>query len=99
LDVKDDFPATFRARRIALGLTQDRAAAAAGVGRGTLIAFENGEARITLANLRRLMAVVGLELAAREASARPTLDELPHAYASEQPAPRKRASRKRRHST
>jgi transcriptional regulator with XRE-family HTH domain len=87
----------FRARRIALGLGQDQAAQAAGIGRGTLIAFENGEGRISLANLRRLMAVVGLELATRDASPRPTLDELPRAYAEDETqATRKRAPKKSR---
>lgn len=90
----------FRARRIALGLTQQQAAEAAGIGRGTLIAFENGEAGISLANLRRLMAAVGLELATREATRRPTFDELAGRYgADDEPARRKRAARKpRKHS-
>jgi transcriptional regulator with XRE-family HTH domain len=87
---------TFRARRIALGLSQDRAANAAGIGRGTLIAFENGEGRISLTNLLRLMAIVGLELETRDASRRPTLDELSRTYAEDDhQKPRKRAPRNR----
>ena len=93
-------PVIFRARRIALGLTQEQAAEAAGLGRGTLIAFERGEGGISLANLRRLMAAVGLELATREATRRPTFDELAERYgADDKPALRKRAPRKpRKHS-
>lgn len=66
-------------------LTQKQVAAAAGIAPGTLIAFEGGEGRISLANLRRLVAVLGLELATREASRRPTLDELSERYAEEEP--------------
>ena len=70
----------FRARRIRLGLTQDQAAAAAGLSRRTISDFENGGGRISLANLNRLLRVVGLELATREAIGRPTLDELSDRY-------------------
>ena len=87
----------FRRRLSALRLAQEEAAQAAGIGRGTLIAFENGDGRISLGNLRRLMAVVGLALATRDASRRPTLDELSRTYATAEPdPPRRRASKKRR---
>jgi transcriptional regulator with XRE-family HTH domain len=90
----DTLSEIFRARRLALGLTQAQAAAAAGLGTRTLVAFENGQGRISLANLRRAMAIVGLELTAREASRRPTLDELSERYTGEEPEPkRKRAPR------
>lgn len=86
----------FRLRRIALGLTQEQAATAAGVGARTLAAFEGGQGGISLANLRRLMGAVGLELATREASRRPTLDELPQRYGGDEARPmRKRAPRKK----
>jgi transcriptional regulator with XRE-family HTH domain len=92
----DSIASTFRNRRLALGITQEQAAKAAALARRTLIAFESGEGRISLANLRRLMAVVGLELSTREATRRPTLDELSSAYTGDDPAPsRKRARRKR----
>ena len=88
----DKLPATFRARRIALGLSQAQAAEAAGISRGTVVAFENGDGRISLVNLRRLMLAVGLELSTREASKRPTLDELSEHYAdADAPPSRKRA--------
>ena len=88
----------FRARRIALG--QQQATEAAGLGRGTLIAFERGEGGISLTSLCRLMAAAGLELATREATRRPTFDELAERYgADDGPALRKRAARKpRKHS-
>jgi transcriptional regulator with XRE-family HTH domain len=92
-----DLPSIFRARRTALGLGQEQAAAAANVSRRTLVSFESGEGGISLANLRRLMAAVGLELTTREASRRPTLDELSERYGAEEAAPqRKRAPRKRK---
>lgn len=76
-------PEFYRARRVALGLTQERAAIAAGVSRRTLVDFETGGDGISLGNLNRLMRAVGLELAAREVSPRPTLDELTEEYGVE----------------
>ncbi len=73
----------YRARRVRLGLTQERAAIAAGVSRRTLVDFETGGDGISLGNLNRLMRAVGFELAARDVSPRPTLDELPHEYGPE----------------
>lgn len=91
----DDLSGVFRARRVALGLTQQQAATAAGLAPRTLAAFEGGAGRISLANLRRLVAVVGLELATREATRRPTLDELSERYGGDEPRPmRKRASKR-----
>jgi transcriptional regulator with XRE-family HTH domain len=93
----DTIASTFRARRIALGLDQEQVASLAGVSRGTVKALESGEGRITLKNVRRLLTVVGLDVAAREAMKRPTLDELSERYGTEETTPpRKRASRKRR---
>ncbi|MEO7812041.1 MAG: helix-turn-helix domain-containing protein [Usitatibacter sp.] len=91
------FEAEYRARRISLGLTQEAAARAAGISRRTLTAFEGGAGGLSLANLKRLMSAVGLVLAAREATSRPTLDELSSHYGGEEPKPlRKRARRKGR---
>lgn len=93
----DTIASTFRARRIALGLDQEQVASLAGVSRGTVKALESGEGRITLRNVRRLLTVVGLDVAAREAMQRPTLDELSERYATVETAPpRKRASKRRR---
>lgn len=94
----DALPATFRNRRLALALTQDAAAQRARVTRKTVSDFENGRTSISLVNLVRLMAAVGLELTTRETSARPTLDELAERYSGseEEPGPRKRAPRMRR---
>jgi transcriptional regulator with XRE-family HTH domain len=89
----DRLATTFRARRIALGLSQAQAAEAAGISRGTLTAFENGEGRISLGNLRRLMSAVGLELSTREASKRPTLDELAEHYADTDAQPSRKRTR------
>jgi len=64
-----------------------------------LRAFESGGLGISLGNLRRLFAIVGLDIATREASSRPTLDELEARYADDEDAPvakRKRIARKRR---
>lgn len=92
----DAIASTFRARRIALGLDQEQVASLAGLSRGTVKALESGEGRITLRNVRRLLAVVGLDVAAREAMQRPTLDELSERYGTEETtAPRKRASKRR----
>ena len=85
-----------RKRRVAWGLTQDQAAAAAGVSRRTVSDFETGRERITLGNLNRLLRALGLELATREASGRPTLDELSDRYRGEEaPKMRQRARRKK----
>lgn len=87
---------TYRNRRIALGLTQDQAAAKAGVARRTLVDFETGGEGISVANLRRLMNAVGLEIAAREQASRPTLDELSERYqGADTPVARKRARPKK----
>jgi transcriptional regulator with XRE-family HTH domain len=86
----------YRERRISLGLTQEQAATAAGVSRRTLIDFETGGERISLRNLNRLLRAVGLELATRERSPRPTLDELADHYRGEEiQKPRQRARRKK----
>ena len=74
----------FRERRIRLGLTQEQAAAAAGLSRRTVIDFETGGERISIGNLARLLGAIGLELTARERSPRPTLDELPDQYRGEE---------------
>lgn len=91
-------PDTFRKRRLALALTQDTAAQRAGVTRKTVSDFENGRTSISLVNLIRLMAAVGLELTTRETSARPTLDELSERYSGfeDEAGPRKRAPKTRR---
>lgn len=86
----------FRERRLHLDLTQEQAAAAAGLSRRTLIDFESGGDRISVGNLDRLLNAVGLELAARERSPRPTLDELSGLYGGEDaPKPRQRARPKK----
>lgn len=89
----------FRARRIALGMTQAAVAAAARLSRKTVSDFETGSASISTANLARLLATVGLELAVREASRRPTLDELQRRLGETEPdtpPARKRVGRQRR---
>ena len=97
INVLDAIADLFRLRRIGLGMTQAQTAAAAGLSTRTLSAFESGQGRISLSNLRRLMAVVGLELSTREASKRPTLDELAQHYKADQPEPTaKRAPRHRK---
>jgi transcriptional regulator with XRE-family HTH domain len=89
-------PHEIRQRRIAQGLTQQQVADAARVSRKTLSDFEAGRERITLGNLNRLLRAVGLELATREASRRPTLDELADRYRGEDvPRSRQRAGRKK----
>jgi transcriptional regulator with XRE-family HTH domain len=95
----DGIADTFRTRRIAHGLSQAQAAEAAGLSLRTLRSFESGGLGISLGNLRRLLAIVGLDLATREAAARPTLDELEARYAGDEnaPAPKpKRIARKRK---
>lgn len=86
----------FRERRIALGMTQDHAARFAGISRKTVSDFENNRGRITLGKLNRLFRAVGLELVAREASARPTLDELGDRYAADATPTRARRVRRRK---
>ena len=95
----DSLSSLFRSRRISLGMTQTQASTAAGLATRTVSAFESGQGRISLSNLRRLMAVVGLELSTREASNRPTLDELSQHYEADEAQPsHKRASRQRKKS-
>ena len=85
-----------RQRRLARGLTQGEAAAAAGLSRKTLSDLEAGRERITLGNLNRLLRAVGLELATREAAGRPTLDELSDRYRGEEASKtRQRVRRKK----
>lgn len=85
-----------RLRRVHQRLTQAQVAAAAGVSRRTISDFEAGRERITLGNLNRLLRALGLELATREASGRPTLDELSDRYQGEEaPKLRQRARRKK----
>lgn len=86
--------AAFHARRLERGITQEAAAHAARLTRKTVSDFENGKSSISAANLSRLLAAVGLELAAREASRRPILDELAQRYGGEEASegePRRRA--------
>ncbi len=88
----------FHARRLERGVTQEAAARAARLTRKTVSDFENGKGSISAANLSRLLAAVGLELVAREASRRPTLDELPQRYSGEEAeeGTRRRARRRAR---
>ena len=88
----------FLARRIALGMTQQAVASAAGLTRKTISDFENSKASITVVNLQRILSVVGLELVTREASTMPTLDELASRYPDnddEFPPGRRRGNRSR----
>jgi len=71
-------------RRRALRMTQSAVAAAAGLTQKTVSDFETAKAHIRLGNFERLLAVLGLELATREASPRPTLDELAARYPDEE---------------
>lgn len=65
------------ARRKERKLTQTAVARSAGVSRATLEALENGRlGELGHAKLSRILAVLGLEFALREASPRPTLDDL-----------------------
>lgn len=86
----------FRQRRIDQGLTQDEVAAAAGVSRKTLSELEAGREKITLGKLSRLLRAVGLELATREASPRPTLDELADRYRGEDASTSRRRARRKK---
>ncbi len=76
---------TFSKRRHLLGMKQDEVATAAGLARKTVSDFENGKTSMTVGRLIKLMRVVGLELTTREASSRPTLDELADRYPDEEP--------------
>jgi transcriptional regulator with XRE-family HTH domain len=86
---------TFRDRRVKLGITQEDAARAAGMTRKTVSDFENGRGRMSLNNLNRLLGSVGLELAIREASPRPTLDELSTRYRGQEPEHARHRARRR----
>ncbi|MGQ0656078.1 MAG: helix-turn-helix domain-containing protein [Betaproteobacteria bacterium] len=86
----------FHARRLERGITQEAAARAARLTRKTVSDFENGRSAISVANLSRLLAVVGLELVTREASRRPTLDELAERYRGEEAAPESAPRRRAR---
>ena len=81
-----DFRSSFHDRRLARGMTQEEAAKSARLSRKTVSDFENGNSSISVANLSRLLGVVGLELAVREARRRPTLDELVERNRSAEPA-------------
>lgn len=86
----------FLERRLGLVLTQAEVAERSHVARKTVSDFENGRASISTATLAKLLATVGLELAVREASRRPTLDELQsrqHAAEPQAPPPPRRARR------
>jgi transcriptional regulator with XRE-family HTH domain len=85
---------SFRRHRLLRGLSQREVAASARVSRTTMSDFENGGMRISVANLQRLLHPLGLTLAFREASSRPTLDEVADLYRAAEPEPlRKRAPR------
>lgn len=65
------------ARRKARKLSQTALARSAGVSRATLEALENARiGELGYAKLSRVLAVLGLEMALREARTRPTLDDL-----------------------
>lgn len=65
------------ARRKERKLTQTALARSAGVSRATLEALENGRlGELGHAKLSRILALLGWEFALREASPRPTLDDL-----------------------
>ena len=85
---------TYRDRRLLLGLTQAEVALSAGISRKTLSDFENGRGKITLGKLTRVLRAVGLELMAREASSRPTLDELSERYPTDEPPVKIRRARR-----
>jgi transcriptional regulator with XRE-family HTH domain len=83
-----------RRHRLERGITQEAVAHAARLTRKTVSDFENGNISISAANLSRLLAAVGLELAVRELSRRPNLDELAQRYCGEEAQddePRRRA--------
>ena len=52
--------AAVRDRRVASGLTQDQLALVAGVGRDTVMAFENGRGGISLSKAFRVLKALGL---------------------------------------
>ena len=74
-DAGDDaFASGLRRHRLAAGLTQEALAGRAGAGVRTIQGLERGEARPGRGTLRRLVAALGLEGAARarfEAAGRP----------------------------
>ena len=85
----------FHERRLGLGLTQADLAERAQVARKTVSDFENGRASVSTATLAKLLAAVGLELSVRNASRRPTLDELEQRlHAAEPEKPRARRARR-----
>ena len=94
----NDLRKAFHERRLARSMTQEEAAKSARLTRKTVSDFENGKGSISMANLSRLLGAVGLELAVREASRRPTLDELAERYPSDEPpeAPPRRARARRK---
>ena len=77
----------FSDRRLQLGLTQAELAARAATSRKTVSDFELGRAGLQLATLNRLLAALGLELALRDASAKPTLENLQQRYSDDLGAP------------
>jgi transcriptional regulator with XRE-family HTH domain len=88
----------FHERRLARGMSQEAAARAAGLTRKTVSDFENAKSSLSLVNVARLLAAVGLELTVREAGRRPNLDELADRYSvDEDPtAARRRVGRRPR---
>ncbi len=88
----------FREARVRLNKTQGDVAREAGVSRKTVSDFEVGMDGIRLANLKRLLQCVGLQLAIRPLSTRPVMEELGKLYPDEPaepsaPPPRPRARR------
>ena len=73
----------FRLARVRLKKTQDRVAHEAGLSRKTVSDFEGGHGGIRLANLKRLLQCVGLQLATRPAAVRPVMEELGALYPDE----------------
>ena len=68
---------TIKSRRKSLGLSQQEVAAPNGMSRVTLSNFENG--KLPELGLRKVIAIcatLGLEVAVKEASSRPTLRDL-----------------------
>ena len=85
--MKADLRAQFTQRRLELGLTQDELARRANTTRKTISTFELGHSSLQLSTLHRLLAAMGLELTTREATVRPTLDELASRYSDDLGAP------------
>ncbi|MFZ3322148.1 MAG: helix-turn-helix transcriptional regulator [Usitatibacter sp.] len=85
--MNSDLRAQFVNRRLELGLTQDELAARANTTRKTISTFELGYSSLQLSTFQRLLAAMGLELATRQASSRPTLDELANRYSDDLGAP------------